>query len=219
MNYRRFTAAAMFVAAFFVLPLRAQQPTRPAAGGATTPSRPATTAGGAGTGMTAFGGATIAIINTELFNDQKGGIAKLVTAVGGVDREFQPRRTELQTLQTNIQKATDDLTKKAPVQDQRTTATQQEQLDSLKREFERKQQDAQIAYNKRLGEVLGPLYEDIGKNLEAFAKQRGIGLVLDISKLGAAAFPTNDSMDITGAFIAEYNSRNPSTASNAAPGR
>ena len=233
MNFRRFTAAAMFVAALLILPAYAQtarpaagtgtgaaaQPTRPASGGTTAaaqPTRPAPTGGAA---MTAFGGGAIAIINTEAFTDEKAGIAKLVAAAGGVSREFQPRRTELQTLQTNIQKSTEDLAKKAPVQEQRATAAQQEQIDTMKRDLERKSQDAQLAYQKRLGEVLGPLYEDIGKNLEAFAKQRGIGLVLDISKLGGAAFPTSDAMDITAAFVTEYNSRNPSTASNTAPGR
>lgn len=217
MNFRRLTAAAAFVAVFSVLPAFAQQAggARPAGGAAQQPARPA--AGAASSG--AVGDFKIAVINTEAFNDAKTGIGRLVNAVGSVDREFQPRRTELQGLQQNIQKLTEDLNKTTTVQDPKITAQKQEQLDQLKRDLERKQQDAQIAFQKRMGEMLGPIYEDIGKNLEAFAKQRGIGAVIDISKLQSAVYLTNDQMDITSAFIAEYNSRNPATASAATPGR
>ena len=59
--------------------------------------------------------AKIALVNTDDFMDEKSGILRLIAAAKRVDGEFAPRRTELQTLQTQIEKATADLTKAAPL--------------------------------------------------------------------------------------------------------
>ena len=85
----------------------------------------------------------------------------------------------------------------------------------MEKDFKRKGEDAQAAFNKRLEEVLGPIYEDIGKALDGFAKARGITLILDVTKIQGIVSAA-DAMDITRAFIAEYNSKNPATASLAA---
>ena len=154
------------------------------------------------------------IIYTEVFDDEKQGIARLVSAIKGVDREFEPRRTELQTLQQRYQQLIDELNKTAAVQDPRAQQQKREQAEQLQREIERKREDAQIAYNKRLQEVVAPIYDDIAKFLDAYAKQRGISMIIDASKVPGVIFVTNNSMDITRDFIAEYN-RRAATASTA----
>src|SRR6267142_2812610 len=105
--------------------------------------------------------AKIALVNTDDFADEKTGIVRLVAAMKRVDGEFQPRRTELETLKAQIEKATSDLNKAAPVQDPKVTAQQNEKVEQMKKEYTRKGEDAQAAYQKRLQEVLGPVYEDI----------------------------------------------------------
>lgn len=158
----------------------------------------------------------VALIDSSAFADEKQGIGKFVNALKLVNAEFQPRQTELQGLQTQIEKATADLQKAAPVQDPKVSAQQQERIDVLKKDYTRKGEDAQAAFNKRLEAVLNPIYEEIGKSLDAFAKARGITLILDVTKVqGIVSFA--DSMDITRAFITEYNSKNPATASVTAP--
>jgi Skp family chaperone for outer membrane proteins len=47
--------------------------------------------------------------------------------------------------------------------------------------------------------------------LEAFAKARGISVLIDASRV--PLIYAADNLDITRAFIADYNSKNPSTAS------
>ena len=42
-------------------------------------------------------------------------------------------------------------------------------------------------------------------------------MILDISKLAPAILTVNPAMDVTQAFIAEFNSKNPATASAASP--
>jgi outer membrane protein len=207
MRIYRLIAAAAFLAAITALPTFAQQ--RPAA--AATPAAAASSA--------PIPDSKIALINTDAFSDEKQGIGRLVTAVKKVDTEFTPRRNELQGIKAQIDKLTADIQATAGVSQPQALQQKQEQLESLKRDYQRKGEDAQAAYNKRLQEAVGPLYEDIGKSLDAFARARGITLLLDAAKIGPAILAATDAMDVTRAFIAEYNSKNPATASAAGPGR
>ena len=93
---------------------------------------------------------------------------------------------------------------------------QQEKIDQMKKDFQRKGEDAQAAYQKRLQEVIGPVYEDIGKALDAYAKAHGITLILDVTKVQGIV-SASDSLDITKAFIIEFNSKNPATAAVTPP--
>jgi len=189
-------AAAAFSAAY------AQQPGRPA-------SQPA---------VAATGDAKIAIIDTEAFNDEKAGIARLVTAMKGVDNEFQPRRNELKGLTDRYTTLVTEIEKTKSVIDPNALAQKNDQAQTLKTEIQRKQEDAQAAYQKRMGEVIAPVYDDIGKSLQAFARQRGISVIFDAAKLQGGIFLVNDAVDITRDFIAEYNRSHPATASVTRPG-
>jgi Skp family chaperone for outer membrane proteins len=205
MKIFRAIAAVAFLAAISAGSVFAQ--TRP-----TTPASPP-----AGTAQTAAIPETkIALVNTDEFADEKTGITRLVAAMKKVDLEFQPRRTDLQTLQQQIEKATSDLNKAAPVQDPKVTAQQNDKVEQMKKEFQRKGEDAQAAYQKRLQEVLGPVYDDIGKALDAYAKAHGITLVLDVTKIQGIV-SASESLDITRPFITEFNSKNPATASLTPP--
>jgi len=154
----------------------------------------------------------IALVNTDEFADEKTGITRLVAAMKRVDGEFQPRRTELQTLQQQIEKATADLTKAQPLQDARVSQQQADKIEGMKTEFKRKGEDAQAAYQKKLQDVLGPIYDDIGKALDTYAKAHGITLILDVTKI-QGILSASESLDITRPFITEFNSKNPATAS------
>jgi len=210
MKIFRAIAAVAFLAVLSCGSALAQRPAgtqpRPAATPATT--TPTTSAN--------IPDSKVALIDSSAFADEKQGITKFVSALKKVNAEFQPRQTELLGLQQQIEKATADLQKAAPVQDPKVSQQQQDKIDQMKKDYTRKGEDAQAAFNKRLEEVLGPVYEDIGKALDAFAKARSITLILDVTKIQGIVSAA-DSMDITRAFIAEYNSKNPATASLNAP--
>jgi len=159
----------------------------------------------------------VALINTEMFADEKQGIVRIVAAVKKVDGEFQPRRTELQQLQTRLQQLSDDIEKTKNVAAPAATQQKMDQLEQLKKEGQRKQEDAQAAYNKRMQEILAPVYEDIGKSLDAFGKAQGITLLLDASKIGPAILSAADATDVTRAFIADFNRQYPATAAVTPP--
>lgn len=157
----------------------------------------------------------IALIYSDAFLDAKTGIGRFTTVITNLNREFQPRQAELQTLQQKIQTLTDDITKTQPVADPKTIATKQEQLDQMKKDFQRKGEDAQTLYNKRRTELFSPLQDDIGKALEAYAKSRNINVIIDGSQVPLVY--AADALDITRAFINDFNSKNPATASVTPP--
>ena len=152
----------------------------------------------------------IAIIDTEMFGDPKGGIKRLVGAFEQINREFEPRTTELRTLRAKfdtLQKSLLDGMKTSPPEAIRQKS---DEIETLEKDMRRKQEDGQKALDKRTKDLTGPIYEDIGKALQAYAKQRGFDIVLDVSKLAGAMMVINEAMDITAAFTTEYNAKNTS---------
>jgi Skp family chaperone for outer membrane proteins len=152
----------------------------------------------------------IALIYSDMFLDAKTGIARFNTLVTTLNREFQPRQTELQTMQQRIQALTEDISKTAAVADPKTLQTKQDQLDQLKKDFQRKGEDAQGAYERRRKEMFTPLQDDIGKALEVYAKGHNINVIIDGSQVPLVY--AADTLDITRAFINDFNSKNPATA-------
>ena len=98
------------------------------------------------------------------------------------------------------------------MEDQKARNAKIEQAEALKKDIERKTQDAQSAYQKKLREATEPIYKDISPALQSFARQRGVNVIFDVSKLSEVMFVVNDTVDLTRAFIADYNQRNPLTA-------
>jgi Skp family chaperone for outer membrane proteins len=170
------------------------------------------------------GGATIAegkfaVVDTDAFLDAKQGIQRLIAAYQTVEREFKPRRDELQSIKTRYDGIVKQINDTQKVADQKALAALADQAETLKIEMEQKQQAGQRDLDKRIRALTDPINLDLQNALMAFARARGVSVVFDISKMANVMMLVNNSVDITDAFIAEYNQRNPaSTASAAAPG-
>ena len=191
----------------------AQQPAagqRPPAQPTPTPAAPTTAPATVALPMS-----KMAVIYTDIFLDQKTGIAKFNTVVNKLNGEFQKLKDEINAMQQRAQALETEINKlrEAPAGtpiDQRALQAKIDQLEQLKKDIQRKAEDAQGAYNRRRQELFQPLQEEIGKALEAFAKARGINVIIDgaqVPLLYAA-----ESIDITRAFITDFNSKNPVTA-------
>ena len=157
----------------------------------------------------------MAVIYTDMFLDQKTGIAKFNSVVTKLNNEFQVPKNEIQGMQTRGQTLQDEITKlqNAPAGtpiDQRALQAKIDQLEQLKKDIQRKGEDAQAAYNRRRQELFTPLQDEIGRALEAFAKARGINVIIDAAQV--PLLYAADSIDITRAFITDFNSKNPVTA-------
>ncbi|HEX5876269.1 MAG TPA: OmpH family outer membrane protein [Pyrinomonadaceae bacterium] len=158
----------------------------------------------------------MAVIYTDAFLDQKTGITKFNSVLAKLNGEFKQIKDELdgmQTRATTLEAEINNLRQNAatPVA---TLQTKIDQLEQLKKDAQRKGEDAQASYNRRRQELFLPLQEEIGKALEVFAKARGINVIIDgaqVPLLYAA-----ESIDITRAFITEFNTKNPVAAATTA---
>jgi Skp family chaperone for outer membrane proteins len=202
---RSLAAVALLTAAAFCVSAQQkpaqQRPTTPAAPPATAPQ----------TTSVAVPDSKMAMIYSDAFLDPKNGIARFNSLLGTLNREFQPRQAELQALQTKINTLTKEIDDTQNVADPNAIRQKREQLAQMSTDFKRKGEDAEAAYNKRRQEIFLPLQQDIGKALETFAKARGITVIVDGSQVPVVY--AADSIDITRAFINEFNSKNPATAS------
>jgi Skp family chaperone for outer membrane proteins len=199
MKIDRIIVALAFFLAVAVSPAMAQtRPAAPAGTGSATPNVPQS---------------KIALIYSDAFLDAKTGIGRFNTLITTLNREFQPRQTELQGLQTRIQTLTNEVSQAqaaSSVVDPKSIQAKIEQLEQLKKDYQRKGEDAQAAYNRRRQEMFSPLQEDIGKALEVYAKANNIHVIIDGSQVPLVY--AADALDVTRAFINEFNSKNPATA-------
>jgi Skp family chaperone for outer membrane proteins len=202
MNIARIFAAVALLATVAVSASAQQRPAAPAAA-------PATQA------TVAVPDSKIAMIYSDAFMDPKTGIAKFNSLLTTLNREFQPRQTDLQNLQTRIQTLNKEINDTQTVADPNAIRTKREQLEQLNTELKRKGEDAEAAYTKRRQDIFLPLQQEIGKALEVFAKARGITVIVDGSQVPLVY--AADSIDVTRAFINEFNSKNPATAAVTTP--
>jgi Skp family chaperone for outer membrane proteins len=153
----------------------------------------------------------VAVINTEMFRDETAGIKRYLNAANTLQREFQPRNTELVSLQSRIKALADEITKLSgnTVVSTQTIQAKQDEGERLQRELKYKKDQADADFAKRYSEVVGPVSNDIGNALAEYATQRGLTMILDISKLLPAVLTFNPATDVTEAFIADYNSKHP----------
>lgn len=204
----------MMLAALLAISASAQ--TRP---GAATPrpAAPQTTPPAVNTGPVPD--TKIAYINTEAFGDEKGGITRYVNAMKSLEREFQPRQTDLNNIQARIKAIADEINRlgaNTQLVDQKSILAKQDEAEKLQRDLKYKKDSADADFAKRYKEVIEPISGDIAKSLNQFATQRGITMILDISKLAPVILTANPAMDVTTAFITEFNAK-PATASAVTP--
>lgn len=170
-----------------------------------------THAQGTGT-QTSVPAGKIAVIYSEAFQDPANGLARFAAVIKKLDAEFKPVQDDLGQTAARLRTMQDEINK---LQQGNPAATPQQiqakidQFDEQKKAYDRKGEDAKAAYAKRRAELLNPLQEDIGKALDAFGKAHGVTMILDGSQL--PLIYAADGVDVTKAFIADYNARNPAT--------
>ncbi|HEV7796590.1 MAG TPA: OmpH family outer membrane protein [Pyrinomonadaceae bacterium] len=183
--------------------ITASAQTRPAPAAATPAPQPTASANVPDT--------KIALVDTAMFGDARGGIKRYLNAVSSVQLQFKPKTQELVDLQTRMKTIADEITRLNgnSVVDPKSIQAKQEEGERLQRDFKYKKEQLDADFEKRYNEIVGPVSADIGKALDQYAGQHGLTMILDISKLLPAILTANPAMDITTPFIAEYNSRNP----------
>jgi outer membrane protein len=161
----------------------------------------------------------VAVIFSAAFQDPKQGIAKFSVLLNQLNSKYQKTQDDLNNTAKTINSLQEEVTKlqnsTAPVSPQ-TVQQKLDQIDQMKKDYQRRGEDAQAGYQRERQQVFQPLQDDVGKALDAYAKSRGITLVIDASQVEGILY-ASDGIDITKAFISEYNLKNPTTASVTTP--
>jgi Skp family chaperone for outer membrane proteins len=212
MKLKRLIAAFVFVTTLAILPVLAQ--TRPGAAQA----KPAAAQPAPAQTNAPVPDTKIALIYSEAFLDPKAGISRFGALMSTLNKDFEPKTKELQQLEQKIGQLTEEIGKLqqgANVVPQDQIRAKSDTLEQLKKEYQRKGEDAQALFTKRRGEIFQPLQDDIGKALEAYAKAHNINVIIDGSQVPVVY--AADAIDITRAFIVDFNSKNPATAAVTTP--
>lgn len=153
----------------------------------------------------------LAYVNSAAFMDEATGIKQLVRAGKNLELEFANTQSELSLLNEKLRTLVGELTKlnADPAANAKAIAEKQAAGQKLQQELQAKQQAGQEAYSKRAQEVQGPIAADISKEMHAFAKDRDLGMVLDVAKLGEAILDAKPELDLTADFIGYFNAKHP----------
>ena len=191
-------------------PAASPTPTRPAAP-QPTPVRPAVPQPAPVAAPANVPPSKIAIVDTTVFGDEKTGIKRYINAVNTVQRAFDAKNAELRNLQNQLKVIADDINKLSgnSLVSAESIRAKRDEGERLQRELKYKKEQADADFEKRYTEVVGPVSNDIGNALIQYASQNGLTMILDISKLMPAVLTVNPAMDVTQAFIADYNSKHP----------
>lgn len=155
--------------------------------------------------------AKIAIIDTEAFADPTNGVKKLLNAFSQVEARLKPMRDEIVAMQTRYNTLVTEIqnAQKARTAIDPAKVDQAQQLES---DIKRKQEDGQKAYERFSKQIVEPVNIEIAKAVEGYSRQKGYDVVLDAAKFAGTMIVLNKGLDITAAFIADYNAKNPVAA-------
>ena len=153
----------------------------------------------------------IAVINTAALQEQINEYrAKMET----LNREFEPRVKEVQGLADRITSLENTIKTQANVLSPAKIAESTEQLESMKREYQRKGEDIQAAGAKARDVAFAPINQKLSNFVKDYTVKRGIVLLVDLANDPNANLIVwvDPRSDVTQDFINEYNKMNPMPA-------
>lgn len=150
----------------------------------------------------------VAVVNTQAF---PGGIGELKQKYEAVDKQFQPRYQQLQTLENQLKQLETDIKVKCPQLTADKCQEMQNSYEDTKKKGQRDYEDLKAEYDRTIDTATKPVRDKLYQFLNNYASQRGIVLVINLAgaaQSGSLAY-WNPGSDITEDFIGEYNKANP----------
>lgn len=161
----------------------------------------------------------LAFIDSGAFTDEKAGITKYVNVYKQLAIEFKAATDEIKGISTRLgvlSKEAREMQEKlngppaAGVDINALRASFDQKVDEgqrLETDLKRKQEDFKAKYEKRESTLALPIMREIGAAIEVYRKAKGYDLILDAAKIGESILGYDRSLDITDAFIADFNSK------------
>jgi outer membrane protein len=150
----------------------------------------------------------IAVINTALFQEQVG---EFRVKREELNRQFEPRSKELEGLANRITALENTLKSQTQVLSAAKIAEMNEQLNDMKKDYQRRGEDLQAEAERAQARAFQPLSEKLGKFAEEYARKRGIVLLVDLanSVQSGTVLWFDRRSEVTQDFINEYNKAYP----------
>lgn len=150
----------------------------------------------------------VAVINTAMFQSEVGEFRAKVEAL---NKQFETRVKELQGLADRISALETTIKTQGQALSAARIAELTEQLEGMKRDYQRKGEDLQADANRARDKAFEPVSAKLVKFAEGYTARHGIVLVVDLANSGqsGSVLWIDPRIDITKDFIAEYNKANP----------
>jgi Skp family chaperone for outer membrane proteins len=158
----------------------------------------------------------IAVINTGVFQQQ---VEEFKAKVDALNRQFEQRVKDVQGLADKINALETTLKSQSGVLAPAKVAEMTENLESMKRDYQRKGEDLQAEAGRARDKAFEPITAKLGKFAEGYTANHGIVLLVDIANAvrSGTVLWFDPRLDITQDFVAAYNKANPVAAAAPKP--
>ncbi|MBV8675519.1 MAG: OmpH family outer membrane protein [Acidobacteriaceae bacterium] len=165
-------------------------------------------AAGASTAAATPGVTKIAVINFQAAVAQTNEGQR---NFGELQKKFDPKRTQLKSLQDEIDNLKKQLQASGDKLSDAERQTRLKTIDEKEKEYQRTGEDASNDFQQEMQQTYQQLAEKVFNTVQSYAEQNGYSVVLDASASPQQGVPTvlwaNKTTDITAAVIQAYNAK------------
>lgn len=156
----------------------------------------------------------LAVINTAIFQDK---VDEFKAKVDQLNRQFEPRVKDVQSLADKINALETTIKSQSGVLTPARVAEMTENLEGMKREYQRKGEDLQAEAGRARDKAFEPITGKLTKFAEDYTAKRGIVVLVDISNAvqSGTVLWYDPRTDVTQDFVNAYNTANPMTTAPA----
>ena len=150
----------------------------------------------------------VAVINTAVFQEQ---VSEMKDKVENLNRQFELRVKDVRGLADKISALETTIKSQSGVLTPAKVAEMTENLETMKRDYQRKTEDLQADAGRARDKAFEPITGKLGKFAEDYTAKRGIVMLIDIANAIQAGTVLwyDPRSDVTQDFVNEYNKANP----------
>lgn len=124
---------------------------------------------------------------------------------GALEKKFEPKRTELTSLQTEIENLKKQLSTQGDKLNDETRGNLVKQIDTKQKSFQRQMEDAQADFQAQQNEILNRIGQKMMDTAVKYAQAHQIGVIIDASNPQSGVLWANEGMNITKPVVDAYN--------------
>jgi len=158
----------------------------------------------------------VAVVNTAAFQEQVDEFKQKIEAL---NRQFEPRVKDVQALADKINALETTIKSQSQVLTPAKVAEMTENLDTMKRDYQRKSEDLQADAGRARDKAFEPITGKLSKFAEDYTARHGLVLLVDLANgvQSGTVLWFDPRSDVTKDFITEYNKANPVTTAAPKP--